>query len=144
MFSGANSKESGDFIRRFSEAAVNGEPDDFMLLLKSFLADIPYDLSKDKPEIYFENNIYIIVKMLGFRVTTEYRTSRGRIDVLIETGRFIYIIELKLDGTAQKALTQIDEREYALPFATAGKQIIKIGANFSKTTRNIDEWVITR
>lgn len=144
VFSGANSKESGDFIRRFSEAAVNGEPDDFMLLLKSFLADIPYDLSKDKPEIYFENNIYIIVKMLGFRVTTEYRTSRGRIDVLIETGRFIYIIELKLDGTAQKALTQIEEREYALPFATAGKQIIKIGANFSKTTRNIDEWVITR
>ncbi|MDE6152664.1 MAG: PD-(D/E)XK nuclease domain-containing protein, partial [Muribaculaceae bacterium] len=87
---------------------------------------------------------YIIVKMLGFRVTTEYCTSRGRINVLIETGRFIYIIELKLDGTAQKALTQIEEREYALPFATAGKQIIKIGANFSKTTRNIDEWVITR
>ncbi|MBQ8695866.1 MAG: PD-(D/E)XK nuclease domain-containing protein, partial [Bacteroidaceae bacterium] len=54
----------------------------------------------------------------------------------------VYIIELKFNATAQEAMEQIENKDYALPFATDGRQIIKIGANVSKETRNIEEWTI--
>ena len=81
---------------------------------------------------------------MGFYVQAEYRTSRGRIDLLIGTDKYIYIIELKFEGSAQDAMQQIHARDYALPFAADGREIIRIGANVSKETRNIEEWVVTR
>ena len=86
--------------------------------------------------------MYIITKLMGFHVQAEYRTSRGRIDLLVGTDRFVYIIELKIEGSAAEALAQIESRDYALPFATDGREIVKIGANVSKETRNIDSWVL--
>ena len=81
---------------------------------------------------------------MGFYVQAEYRTSRGRIDLLIGTDKYIYIIELKFEGSAEEALNQIQTKDYALPFATDGREIIRIGANVSRETRNIEEWVVTR
>lgn len=129
-------------VRDFCRDVISGDAEAFMSRLRSFLADIPYDLSKNKPEIYFENNIYIIFSLMGFTVGTEYRTSAGRIDLLVKTDRFVYIIELKLNGTAEDAIAQIEERNYALPFAAGPRRIIKIGVYFSKVTRNIDTWII--
>ena len=88
--------------------------------------------------------MYIITKLMGFYVQTEYRTSRCRIDLLIGTDKYIYIIELKFEGSAEEALNQIQTKDYALPFATDGREIIRIGANVSRETRNIEEWVVTR
>ena len=88
--------------------------------------------------------MYIITKLMGFYVQAEYRTSRGRIDLLIGTDKYIYIIELKFEGSAEEALNQIQTKDYALPFATDGREIIRIGANVSRETRNIEEWVVTR
>lgn len=129
-------------IRAFCRDAIGGNPDGFITRLQSFLADIPYDLTKNKPEVYFENNIYIIFKLMGFTVETEYRTSAGRIDLLVKTKGYIYVIELKLNGTAKEALVQIDEKGYALPFASDPHALFKIGISFSKETRNIDRWII--
>ena len=86
--------------------------------------------------------MYIITKLMGLYVQAEYRTSNGRIDILIGTNDYIYIIELKFGGTAQQAIEQINEKNYALPFATDGRKIIEIGANVSKETRSIEEWII--
>ena len=119
-----------------------GQPERLLTRLQAFLADIPYDLSKNKPEVYFENNIYIIFKLMGFTVETEYRTAAGRIDLLVKTKNFIYVIELKLNGTAGEAIAQIDDRQYALPFASDPRTLFKIGISFSKKTRNIDHWII--
>ena len=91
--------------------------------------------------LYIYYMMYIITKLMGFYIQAEYRTSNGRIDLLIGTDKYIYIIELKFDGSAELALKQIDSKDYALPFATESRIIIKIGANVSKETRNIDEWV---
>ena len=129
-------------VRNFCRAVNTGRVEDFMKGLHSFLADIPYDLSKNKPEVYFENNIYIIFKLMGFTVETEYRTSSGRIDLLVKTKGFIYVIELKLNGTAEEALAQIDEKGYATPFANDSRKLYKIGVSFSKETRNIDRWLV--
>ena len=112
-----------------------------MQQLQSLMAGTPYELIKDL-ENHYQNVIYIITKLMGIYVQAEYRTSNGRIDILIGTNDYIYIIELKFNGTAESALAQITEKDYALPFATDGRQIFKIGANVDKNTRNITEWII--
>lgn len=129
-------------IRNFCRKVMAGDVEGFLTDLKTFLSDIPYYLSKNKPEIYFENNIYIIFKLMGFFVETEYSTSSGRIDLLVKTKDFIYVIELKLHGTAEEALAQIEEKGYSQPFATDRRKVFKIGISFSTETRNIDRWII--
>lgn len=80
--------------------------------------------------------------MLGFDAQVETQTSQGRIDVTLRTDTHIYIIELKLDGSATDALRQIEDKNYALPFEIDGRTIIRIGINFSSETRTVDEWLI--
>ncbi|MDE6679745.1 MAG: ATP-binding protein [Muribaculaceae bacterium] len=130
-------------VREFCRTVMEGNPEKFINQLQSFLAAIPYDLSANKPEIYFENNIYIIFSLMGFTVETEYRTSSGRIDLLVKTRDFIYVIELKLNGTAEDALAQINDKQYTLPFAHDPRKLFKIGISFSHKTRNIDSWIIS-
>lgn len=134
--------KSLSIVRSLSRDLSSANVEQFLIRLKSFLADIPYNLSKNKPEIYFENNIYIILKLIGASVETEYHTSQGRIDLLIKTNKYIYIIELKLNGTPEQALRQIDETGYAQPFMSDERRVFKIGISFSPKTRNIDRWII--
>ncbi len=129
-------------VRDFVRAVKGGDADGFLTRLQSFLADIPYELSKNKPEIYFENNLYIIFRLMGYYVDAEYRTSAGRVDVLLRTDSYVYVMELKLNGTAADAIAQIDSRDYTLPFRADSRKIFKIGISFSKTTRNIDDWKV--
>ena len=79
---------------------------------------------------------------MGFYIDAEYRTSDGRIDLLLKTDDYIYVMELKLNGTAVDAIAQIDSRDYTLPFRSGGRKIFKIGISFSKKTRNIDDWIV--
>ncbi|MDE5876943.1 MAG: ATP-binding protein [Muribaculaceae bacterium] len=142
VFAGMGNDESHAFIHRLNHEVFSGNPQSMLESLKSFLADIPYDLSKNKPEIYFENNIYIIFRLLGFNINTEYRTSYGRIDIVLTTDDYVYVMELKLNGSANAALAQINDKEYLLPFRKDDRKLFKIGIGFSKRTRNISRWVI--
>ena len=128
-------------VRDFVLSLRGGDADKFMRLMQSLLADTPYELIREL-ENHYQNVMYIITKLMGFYVQAEYRTSRGRIDLLVGTDKYIYIIELKFEGSAEEAIKQIQTRDYALPFATDGRKIIRIGANVSKETRNIEEWRI--
>ena len=128
-------------ISKFVKSVERGKADDFMRQLQSLMAGTPYELIRDL-ENHYQNVVYIITKLMGLYVQAEYRTSNGRIDILIGTNDYIYIIELKFNGTAQQAIEQINEKNYSLPFATDGRKIIEIGANVSKETRSIEEWII--
>ncbi|MBR7171190.1 MAG: PD-(D/E)XK nuclease domain-containing protein, partial [Prevotella sp.] len=86
----------------------------------------------------------IITKLMGFYIQAEYRTSNGRIDLMIGTDKYVYIKELKFNGTAEEALKQIEEKNYALPFNIDDRQVVKIGANVSGETRNIEEWRVEK
>ena len=66
----------------------------------------------------------------------------GRVDLILQTDKFIYIMEFKLNGTAEEALQQINNKRYALPFEADGRKLFKIGINFSEKTRNIEKWVV--
>jgi hypothetical protein len=50
--------------------------------------------------------------------------------------------DFKLDGTAEEALQQIHDKQYALPFAMDQRKLICVGVNFSSKTRNIERWII--
>ena len=67
----------------------------------------------------------------------EYRTSNSRIDPLISTKDYTYIIQPIFGRTAQQAIKQIEHKNYALPYKTNGRYIIKIGANVSTATYKI-------
>lgn len=80
--------------------------------------------------------------MLAFDAQVEQQTSERRIDIAIRTATHIYIIELKLDGSAEEALRQIKAKNYALPYEIDDRKIVRIGINFSSQTRTIDSWLI--
>jgi hypothetical protein len=79
---------------------------------------------------------------MGFYVEVERATSDGRIDMIVKTSDYIYIFEFKLDKTADEAMQQIEDKQYAKPFEHDGRYIYKIGVNFSTKTRRIDGWKI--
>ena len=94
--------------------------------------------------MHYSNVLYIVFKLLGFYTQVEYKTSNGRINLVLQTPDYIYVMEFKLSGTAQEALQQINDKGYALPFEKDPRKLYKIGVNFSNETRNIDEWLVER
>lgn len=128
-------------IKKFVQEILSGDYDSFFRRLQSFFADTPYELVRDL-ELHYQNVLFIVFKLIGFYVKAEYHTSNGRIDLVLQTDDFIYIMEFKLDGTAEDALRQINEKNYALPFASDPRKLFRIGVNFSKETRNIERWVV--
>ena len=118
-----------------------GKPEKFMEALQIFFAGVPYKLKMDN-ENNFQNAFYLLMSLIGIETDAEVMTSDGSIDMVIKTEDFIYIIELKYDGTPQSALRQIDDKEYALKYKNDPRRIIKIGANFSSKTRRISSWLI--
>ena len=67
-----------------------------------------------------------------------YHTSEGRVDLVLQTDRYIYVMEFKLEGSAEEALQQIKAKHYARPFEADSRQLFKIGINFDNNTRNIE------
>ena len=132
---------SASEIKKFVLEIGAGDIDSFMERLQSFLADCPYEMARDI-ELHYQNVLFIVFRLAGLYTQVEYRTSKGRIDLVLKTGDYIYVMEFKLDGSAEEALKQIEDRQYALPFATDPRRLFKIGVNFSSRIRNIEKWVI--
>ena len=128
-------------LKNFVQDLRNGNTEQFVKRLKSLFADTPYMLIKDL-ENHYQNVIWLICKLTGFYVQAEYMTSEGRIDLVLQTPKYCYVMEFKLDGTAEEALAQIEDKHYALPFELNGQKIIRIGMNFSKETKNIEKTII--
>jgi hypothetical protein len=136
-------KKSGDTaaIRRFVQDVESGNVEGFMRYLSGFFADTPYELVKDL-ENHYQNVLFIITRLMGFYVKAEYHTSAGRIDMVLQTDDYTYVMEFKLDGTAEDAIAQINDKSYTLPFENGDRKLVKVGVNFSKETRNIEKWIV--
>ena len=133
--------ESPFEIQRFVREIESGDYNSFFRRLQSFFADTTYELIREQ-ELHYENVLFIVFKLVGFYTNVEYHTSEGRIDLVLQTDKFIYVMEFKLDGTAEEALRQINDKHYALPFEADERKLFKIGINFSAKTRNIEKWVV--
>jgi hypothetical protein len=133
--------KSGFQVKNFVREVRTGDIDGFFTRLRSFFSDTTYELVRLQ-ELHYSNVLYIVFKLMGFYTQVEYHTSNGRIDLVLQTSDYIYIMEFKLHGTAEEALQQINDKGYALPFAKDSRTLYKIGINFSPETRNIDKWVV--
>ena len=130
----------GEFsVYSFVDDIERGDVESFMTRFTSFLSGNDYEIQGDL-ELYFQNTMSVMLKMMGLYVKTEYHTSRGRIDIIFDTDKYVYIIELKRDQSPEIALRQIEEKGYDKPFLASGKQIIRLGINFSSETHTVDGW----
>ena len=131
------------FVDSLRDFIDDGDIEGFLRELQSFLAGIPYMSHTDK-ESQWQKDILIIARLVGMNVEVERRTSRGRMDMVLDGPKAIYILEFKYGSTPQEALAQIDEKEYSLPYRNTlnAKPVVKVGVNISPETRNIDGWVI--
>ena len=141
FYTDVNAVESPFEIQKFVREVRAGDYNSFFHRLQSFFSDTPYELVRDL-ELHYQNVLFIVFKLVGFYVRAEYHTSEGRIDLVLQTDKFVYIMEFKLDGTAEEALRQINDKHYALPFDADSRELFKIGVNFSAQTRNIEKWVV--
>lgn len=118
-----------------------GNMDEALQLLQTFLSTIPQCDNTDY-EGHYQSLLYVIFSLLGFYVDVEVRTPRGRVDVVLRTHSTLYVIELKLDKTADTAMQQIDLKNYPERFALCGLPIVKVGINFDRERRTLGEWRI--
>ena len=143
----ATREDAGSWVRRAVIALKRGELEKFKSLLTSFLASIPYTARRKENETekerYFTYTLYLIFRIASCYITyIEKEQSYGRLDCCVETPKYVYIFEFKLDGSAEAALKQIDEMGYANEFLASGKTICKVGVNISSETGTVAGWAI--
>jgi hypothetical protein len=147
LYSAMDGDKAFNTAKLVSVALNKGDYEGALLRMQSFLSGIPF-LPGDKEvlgdelkcEAYYHKVFYIIVAMLNNGARGQVRQALGVPDIVIETRKYIYVIELKINSTPQVALRQLEEMNYALPFAMDGRELVKLGVNFSTEKRTIDAW----
>ena len=113
----------------------------FLPYLQTFYDKFPYTIINNN-ERHYQAVMYTIFAMLGADVKAEETTPDGRIDMVLKTENTIYIFELKYNKSAEVAVKQIEQKDYAKIFADDGRRIIKIGLNFSEDRRSLEDWKV--
>lgn len=141
--------EPNSWANKLKKALHHGKPEDFRDLLNDFLASIPYSVRESNGEKsherQFQYTVYLIMRLIGSCRNTVYHekaTSKGRADCVIETPRYVYIFEYKLDRPAAEAMTQIGDRGYADPYVHDGRPVYAIACSFSSETGTISDWMV--
>lgn len=130
----------------FLQQLKKGDIEGFMTSLKAFFSEIPYDAMKQehRDEQYYQHVFYLLFTLMGQFVQTEIKSSKGRADAIVKTAGSIYVFEFKMDenATAEDALAQINSKDYAIPYSSDHRKMVKIGVEFSQTERGIKRWLI--
>ena len=128
-------------VINMARALYKDDMDGMLRCLQEFLLTVPYCDNTDY-EGHYQQALYIIFSLLGIYTDIEVRTSRGRVDMVMRTPTTLYIIELKLNRSAEAAMKQIDLKEYPSRFALCGLPVVKVGINFNGEKKTIDDWKI--
>ena len=137
------------FAAKFWRALKKGDTGLAMREKQNYMAGIPY-VEGFKQKLaeaatsggFYEYTLYLIFSMLNVYVRTQVKVAGGRVDMVVWMPDTTYVFELKVNGTAQEALEQIDTKDYALPYQTDSRKVVKVGVKFNPETRTPDEWVI--
>ena len=135
------STDTAFYIGKFVRELESGEVDAFLNRLQAFFADFPYELS-DATERHYQVVFYLVFKLMGQFTEAEVRSARGRADAVVKTADYTYVFEFKLDGSAEAALQQIEEKGYSFPYGADGRKLVKVGVSFDAEQRNLGEWLI--
>ena len=128
-------------IVNLARALVKGDMEGMLQLLQTFLSTVPYCDHTDY-ESHYQQMLYIIFSLLGMYVDVEVRTPKGRVDMVMRTATTLYIVELKLNQSAEAAMQQIDLKNYPERFALCGLPVVKVGINFDMERHTLKDWMI--
>ena len=141
--------QPNSWANKLKKALHHGKPEDFRDLLNDFLASIPYSVRESNGEKsherQFQYTVYLIMRLIGSTRNTVYHekaTSKGRADCVIETPRYVYVFEYKLDRPAAEGMAQIVDCGYAEPYAHDGRPVYAIACSFSSETGTIRDWMV--
>ena len=139
-------KTPSSWIDDILDALENGDVEDFLRKMTSLLSSVTYRFQRKQDafecERYFQYTFYLIMQMIGhYNTMVEKETSEGRIDCVVECPNYVYVMEFKMDGSAQSALEQIRERGYTKPYLADKRKVFSIGVNFSSEKGTIEEYV---
>ncbi len=134
---------SNAIVGKMSAALLQDNMDEMLGLLQTFLKTVPYTDNTDY-EGHWQQVLYIIFTLLGEQADVEVHTASGRVDVVVRTGTTLYLIEVKLNKSAEAAAKQIDLKDYASRFALCGLPVVKVGVNFDSERHSIEGWQIER
>ena len=138
------------FAAKFWRALKKGDADLAMREMQAYMAGIPYVEGFKKKlaeaaaaEGFYEYTMYLIFSMLNVYVRTQVKCAGGKVDMVVWMPYAVYVFEMKVNGTPQQALAQIDDKGYAIPYQTDGRKVVKVGVRFNAETRVPEEWVIS-
>lgn len=141
FYTSVGDEDNGFYIGKFVRELESGDVDSFLTRLKAFFADFSYELN-DKTERHYQVVFYLVFKLMGQFCDAEVRSARGRADAVVKTQDSIYIFEFKLNGSAEAALKQINDKGYLIPYMADNRKQIKVGVMFDASERNIGQWLI--
>ena len=133
------------WLEDVTDALEAGDVEMFMKQMAALLSSVTYRFQRKQDafecERYFQYTFYLIMQMLGrYNTLVEKETSEGRIDCVLECPDYVYILEFKLNGSADAALKQIEDKGYAKPYMADSRKVISLGINFSSEKGTIDDW----
>ena len=115
--------------------------DEMLRLLQAYLLTIP-QCDNTNYEGHYQQLLYVIFSLLGRYVDVEVRTATGRVDMVMRTAQKLYLLELKLNRSAEAAMKQIDLKNYPARFALCQLPVVKVGINFDAEQHTITDWQI--
>ena len=122
-------------------ALYNDDLNEMLRLLQTYLLTIP-QCDNTNYEGHYQQMLYVIFSLLGRYVDVEVRTPKGRVDMVMNSGKALYLFELKLNKSAEAAMNQINLKDYPSRFALAGLPVVKVGINFNSEIHTIEDWII--
>ena len=141
--------DSRGFAGDFYASLKRHDIDTALKHMQAYFASIPYlDFGEKeliditKYEAYYEVLTFVVFSIFNYRTFTQVKAARGRTDLVVFMPDATYVMELKMHGTADEALAQINSKDYAIPYQADGKPVVKIGMAFSQETRTVAEWII--
>lgn len=134
--------DSLPLLVKIKTALEQGDLERLIELINILFSTIPHQIFQEKQEAFFHAILHLSFSGIGLFVQSEVSTAKGRVDTVVHTRDCIYVMEFKLDGSAQSALQQIREKRYGSPFLDQGKEVIALGVNFSSVERAVAEWEV--
>ena len=144
-YSGEYPSQTSNQAQQMQNALRSGNLDDFAQALNSLFASIPYQIFIADKEAYrratpYHSITFLALSLIGSFVQVEVSQAKGRPDAVVHLEQTIYVLEFKLDESAEIALEQIQEKGYAQPYLTLGKTVKAVGLNFNSQQKALNEW----
>ncbi|MEM8524655.1 MAG: PD-(D/E)XK nuclease domain-containing protein [Bacteroidota bacterium] len=139
-FSYSQHTQSTPIILQLRRALLDNTCEKIIILLNSLFSSIPYHIFIKDREAYYHSLVFLLFRYLGQYIEAEVNTSNGRVDSVVTTDNYIYILEFKLDESADAAIEQIKQKNYAAKYQNQDKTIVGLGINFSSETKSVADW----